>query len=425
MQRVESRPVYAGRLFLWLIDTLRRGVIFDSMKFRYDRPAFLCAPVRTPIGKFGGALADKTAPDLGTHAARACLDRADVDPEAIGLTIFGNARQAGVGPNSARQIAYRAGIPESAPAYTINQACASSLIGIIQAWQSIALGDTDLVLAGGTEAMSQTPYMLPRARWGYRLGHGELVDGMYRDGFLCPLCGDLMGETAETLADRYEISREEQDRYAMESQHRCQAAREASRWASEIAPFPDGLDHDEHPRDEVTLDKLAKLPPVFREAGTVHAGNASGITDAAAAVLVAAEDAVEKHGLEPMARLVDWTNVGVDPAVMGIGPVPAVLELLQRQDMTIDDIDLIELNEAFAVQVLAVAQDLDLDLSRVNVNGGAIALGHPIGCTGARIVVSLLHEMARRESRLGIATLCVSGGMGTSLLVERGSDGGS
>jgi acetyl-CoA acetyltransferase family protein len=209
----------------------------------------------------------------------------------------------------------------------------------------------------------------------------------------------------------------------MESQHRCQAAREASRWGSEIAPFPDGLDHDEHPRDEVTLDKLAKLPPVFREAGTVHAGNASGITDGAAAVLVAAADAVKKHGLEPMAQLVDWTNVGVDPAVMGIGPVPAVLELLQHQDMTIDDIDLIELNEAFAVQVLAVAQDLDLDLSRVNVNGGAIALGHPIGCTGARIVVSLLHEMARRESRLGIATLCVSGGMGTSLLVERSSDG--
>ena len=394
------------------------------MQARYDRPVFLCAPVRTPIGKFGGALADKTAADLGTHAARACLERADLDPADVDLTIMGNGRQAGVGPNVARQISHRAGVPETVPAYTINQACASSLVGIIQAWQAVALGDADVVLAGGTEAMSQTPYLLPRARWGYRLGHGELVDGMYRDGFLCPLCGDLMGETAETLADRYAIPREEQDAYAVESQRRCQAAREAGRFDAEIAPFEGGLARDEHPRDDVALEKIAKLPPVFREQGTVHAGNASGITDGAAAVLVAAEDAIEEHGLEPMARLIDWRNVGVEPAIMGIGPVPAVRELLARQDLAIEAVERIELNEAFAAQVLAVARDLDLDLSRVNVNGGAIALGHPIGATGARIVVTLLHELARLDAdggrpRLGLATLCVSGGMGTALLVER------
>ncbi|HET6342029.1 MAG TPA: thiolase family protein [Gemmatimonadota bacterium] len=390
------------------------------MRPRYPRPAYLCAPVRTPIGRFGGALADRTAADLGAHAAGASLGRAGLDPAAVDLTIFGNGRQAGVGPNVSRQIAHRAGIPDEAPAYTINQACASSLIGIVQGWQTVALGDAELVLAGGTEAMSQTPYLLPRARWGYRLGHGELVDGMYRDGFLCPLCGDLMGETAETLAERYGIPRDEQDRYAVESQRRYGSAREAGKWQAEIAPFPDGgLAEDEHPRPGTTVEMLATLPPVFRDDGTVHAGNASGITDGAAAVLVASGEAVEKHGLTPMARLVDWANVGVDPAIMGIGPVPAVRKILERQGLSMADIDLIELNEAFAAQVLAVARDLELDLDKVNVNGGAIALGHPIGATGARIMVTLLHEMALRGSRLGIATLCVSGGLGTAVLVER------
>ncbi|MBA3583403.1 MAG: thiolase family protein [Gemmatimonadetes bacterium] len=394
------------------------------MHSRYDRSVHVYAPVRTPIGKFGGALAEKTAADLGTHAAAACLERAALDPAGVDLTIMGNGRQAGVGPNVARQIAHRSGVPDAVPAYTINQACASSLIGIIQAWQTVALGDADVVLAGGTEAMSQTPYLLPRARWGYRLGHGELVDAMYRDGFLCPLCGELMGATAETLAERYGIPRAEQDAYAVESQNRYEAARSAGRWDAEIAPFEGGLAHDEHPRPGTTIEKLAKLPPVFREeAGTVHAGNASGITDGAAAVIVASEEGAGEHGLEPMARLVDWTNVGVDPAIMGIGPVPAVRALLERQGLSPDDIDLIELNEAFAAQVLAVARDLELDLAKVNVNGGAIALGHPIGATGARIVVTLLHEMARRGSRLGIATLCVSGGMGTALLVERAGGG--
>jgi acetyl-CoA C-acetyltransferase len=392
------------------------------MRSRYERPVYLCAPVRTPIGRFGGALLDKTAPELGAHAARACLERAGLDPAAVDLTIMGCGRQAGAGPNVARQVSHRAGVPDTVPAYTINQACASSLVGILQAWQTIALGDADVVLAGGTESMSNTPYLLPRARWGYRLGHGELVDGMYRDGFLCPLCGDLMGATAETLADRYSIPRAEQDAYAAESQRRYEAARQAGRWAAEVAPFPDGLEADEHPRPGTTAEKLAKLPPVFRENGSVHAGNSSGITDGAAAVIVASEEAVERLGLDPWARCVDWANEGVDPAIMGIGPVPAVRKVLERQGISIDAIDVIELNEAFAAQVLAVARDLELDLARVNPNGGAIALGHPIGATGARITVTLLHEMARTDARLGIATLCVSGGMGTALLVERSAE---
>jgi acetyl-CoA C-acetyltransferase len=394
------------------------------MRTRYDRPAYLCAPVRTPIGRFGGALLDKTAPELGAHAAQASLERAGLDPAEVDLTIMGCGRQAGVGPNIARQIGHRAGVPEAVPAYTINQACASSLVAILQAWQAIALGDADVVLAGGAESMSNTPYLLPRARWGYRLGHGELVDGMYRDGFLCPLCGDLMGATAETLAERYGIPRAEQDAYAVESQRRYEAARQAGRWLDEVAPFPDGLAADEHPRAGTTIEKLAKLPPVFREGGTVHAGNSSGITDGGAALIVASEEAVARLELQPFARCVDWANVGVDPAIMGIGPVPAVRTVLERQAIAIDAIDVVELNEAFAAQVLAVARDLALDLETVNPNGGAIALGHPIGATGARIVVTLLHEMARRGARLGIATLCVSGGLGTALLVERTAAGG-
>jgi acetyl-CoA C-acetyltransferase len=393
--------------------------IAAPVQARYDRPTYICAPVRTPIGRFGGALMEKTAAELGAHAASAALMRAGLDPARIDLTIIGNARQAGVGPNVARQIAHRAGVPDEKPAFTVNQACASSLVGIILAWQQIALGDAEVILAGGTESMSNTPYLLPRARWGYRLGHGELVDAMYRDGFLCPLCGELMGATAETLADQYAITRDEQDLYAVESQRRCELARETGIFDAEIAPFPGLLERDEHPRSGSTLDKLAKLPPVFRENGTVHAGNSSGITDGAAAMVVASEAAAEKYDLEPIAQCMDWSNVGVEPAIMGIGPVPAVRELLERQEIELGGVDRIELNEAFAAQVLAVGRDLELDWERVNVHGGAIALGHPIGATGARIVVTLLHEMERAQGRLGIATLCVSGGLGTSLLLER------
>lgn len=391
-----------------------------------DRNAFVVAPVRTPIGKFGGSFAETPASDLGGAAAKEVLRRSGLDPALVGEVIFGHGRQAGNRPNPARQVQWKAGIPETTPAYTVNKACASSLKAITLAAGALRLGEQEVVLAGGQENMSRTPYFLERARFGYRLGDAEIQDGMYVDGFLCPLCGELMGATAENLADRWRIGRDEQDLYAVESQRRCEEAAKAGRFAAEVVPVeipgrkgPVVVATDEHPRAGATVEGMRKLPPVFRKDGTVHAGNSSGITDGAAAMLVASGDAVKAHGLEPMARVVDWTVAGVDPAVMGIGPVPAVRSLLERNSLSLADVDLLEVNEAFAVQVLACARDLDLDLSKVNVNGGSIALGHPIGATGARIAVTLLHEMARRKARRGIATLCVSGGMGMAVLFER------
>jgi acetyl-CoA C-acetyltransferase len=387
---------------------------------------FLAAPVRTPIGAFGGALATMPAAELGGLAGAECLRRARVEPAAVDYTVFGNARQAGGGPNPARQVGRHAGLPDASPAYTVNMACASGLQAILSASQTVRDGDAAIVLAGGTESMSRVPYLLERARWGYRLGHGELTDGMYRDGFLCPLSGKIMGETAETLATRDGISRAEQDAYAARSQQRCEAARKAGRFKDEIVPVTVSagrkttvVETDEHPRDGVTVESLAKLPPVFQKDGSVHAGNSSGITDGAASVLVLSAEGVRRSGVEPWARIAGWASAGVDPAIMGIGPVPAVRRLEQRSGVKLGDIDLVELNEAFAAQVLACDRELHLDPERLNVNGGAIALGHPIGCTGTRIVVTLLHEMRRRGARRGLATLCVSGGMGFALLLER------
>jgi len=381
---------------------------------------------RTPIGRFGGALASLSAPELGAAAARSALEAAEVPPEAVDEVVFGNARQAGVGPNPARQVGRRTGLADRVPARTVNQACASGLRAILDAAASIRLGDAEVVLAGGAESMSNTPFLLPSARWGQRFGDGPLDDGMYRDGFHCPLADQLMGETAETLADAYGLSRGECDRYAAASQNRAEAARAVGRFDGEIAPVSIAtrtgeieVGRDEHPRDGVTPDSLAKLKPVFRKDGVVHAGNSSGITDGGAAVVVLSRARAEELGVRPMARLVAYTTVGVDPRVMGIGPVPAMRGLLERSGLTLDDVALVELNEAFAPQVLACVRDLDLDPERLNVNGGAIALGHPIGATGARIVVTLLHEMERRDVRYGIATLCVSGGMGVAALFER------
>ena len=381
--------------------------------------------IRTPIGRFGGGLASLTAPDLGAVAGRACLERAGLRPDQVEETVMGNARPAGVGPNPARQIAHRIGIPDSSPAYTVNMACGSGLRALINAYQSIALGDREVVLAGGAESMSRVPYLLESARWGARLGHQPVTDGMYRDGFLCPLCGQLMGETAETLADRYGIGRAEQDRYAVETQRRCEAARRAGVFRDEIVPVPVAgtkgttvVAEDEHPRDGVTLESMAKLPPVFRKEGTVHAGNSSGIVDGAAALAVLSGAAARRLGVRPLARIAAYTVAGVDPAVMGIGPVPAVRALLEKTGLGMEDIDLVELNEAFAVQVLACQKDLGLDPARLNVLGGAIALGHPIGATGARIAVTLVHEMRRRHARRGLATLCISGGQGIAMLFE-------
>ncbi|HEX6087599.1 MAG TPA: thiolase family protein [Thermoanaerobaculia bacterium] len=379
---------------------------------------YLITPLRTPIGKFGGGLSKLTAPDLGVEAAKATLARSGVDPAAVDEVIFGNARQAGVGPNAARQIAIRSGLRHETPAYTVNQACGSGLRAIMNAADQIRLGHASLVLAGGTESMSNTPYMLPRARWGYRMGNTEVIDGMVRDGFLCPLADEMMGSTAETLAERYEISRDEQDRYAVESQRKAGAACSENRFANEIVPIG-SITQDEHPRFDADLGSMARLPPVFRKNGSVHAGNSSGITDGAASMLVASASAVHEHGLKPMARIVGYAQAGVDPKIMGIGPVPATKKLLAQTGHTLDDVDLIELNEAFAAQVIACDRELHFDPARLNVHGGAISLGHPIGCTGARITTTLLHALETRDKKLGLATLCISGGMGLSMLVER------
>jgi acetyl-CoA C-acetyltransferase len=386
---------------------------------------YIVGAVRTPIGKFGGSLSKLSAVDLGVIAAKAAIERAGVSPDIISESFIGHARQAGCGPNPARQIAVRAGIPNTSPAATINQACASGLRAITLAYDTVRLGRADAILAGGTESMSNTPYFLMRARFGYRLGHGELLDGNYKDGLFCPLSDQLMGCTAETLAEQYKITRDEQDLFAIQSQQRAAAAQ--SRMASEITPvmladkkkgmIP--LTTDEQVRGDTTLEELAQLKPVFKKDGTVHAGNSSGITDGAAALLVMSESAVMKHRVKPLARIIDYTVVGVDPKIMGIGPVPAVRLLIERTKIGLDQIDLIELNEAFAAQVIACHRELKFDLGKTNVNGGAIAFGHPIGCTGARITVTLTHEMQRRGSRYGLATLCVSGGMGMAMLLER------
>jgi len=386
----------------------------------------LAAPVRTAIGRFGGSLAGVPAPDLGGTALAESLKRAGVAPADISEVIFGNARSAGVGPNPARQVAFKAGLPPEVPAWTVNQACGSGLRTIISGVQAVTLGDARIVAAGGTESMSRVPYMLDAARWGHKMGHQPLVDVMYRDGFLCPLSGLIMGNTAENLADRYKISRQEQDEYAATSQNRAQAAREANRFADEIVPVvvtdkrgnETQVILDEHGRDGITAAGLARLPPVFRENGTVHAGNSSGITDGAAALLVMRRDTAMELGVRPEARVVGYETAGIDPTVMGIGPVPAVRNLLKRTGLTMAEMDLVEMNEAFAAQIIACDRELKFDHERLNVNGGAIALGHPIGATGTRIVVTLLHEMARRSARLGLATLCVSGGMGLALLLE-------
>ena len=393
---------------------------------KLDEEIYLVSPKRTPIGRFGGTLLPLTAADLGVAAAKGALESADLDPQLVDEVIFGNARQAGVGPNVARQVAIRSGARHETPAYTVNQACGSGMRAIMNAADQIRLGNARMVLAGGTESMSNTPYLLTNARWGLRMGDSEVVDGMTRDGFLCPLADEMMGATAETLADRYGISRDEQDDYAVRSQQKAGKAWDEGAFEAEIVPVEVKtrkesimLDRDEHPRPDTSVEKMKKLPPVFRDHGTVHAGNASGVTDGASAMIVAGVEAVREHRLEPIARIVGYSQAGVDPKVMGIGPVPATKTILRENGISLDDIGLIELNEAFAAQVIACDRELHLDPERLNVHGGAIALGHPIGATGARITTTLVHAMKRRDERLGLATLCISGGMGLALLLER------
>jgi acetyl-CoA C-acetyltransferase len=375
--------------------------------------------LRTPIGRFMGGLSRLSAADLGVAVVNALLDGLEVPVDEV---VFGHGRQAGQKPNAARQIAWRAGLGDGMVSSTINMACGSGMQAMIYASQLIQLGRARAVVAGGVESMSQVPFLLERMRSGYRLGHGELVDGMYKDGFHCPLADQIMGRTAETLAERYEISRDQQDRFALESQKKAGKAQEEGAFDDEIVPVTakkEVVDRDEHPRPDTTLEKLAKLPPVFKKDGSVHAGNSSGITDGAAALLLMSESAAAEQGLEPLALFEDYAAAGVDPKVMGLGPVPATQKLYERTGHALGDFDLIELNEAFAAQVLACHREMGFDMGRLNVHGGAIALGHPIGCTAARIVVTLLHAMRRHGADLGLATMCISGGQGLAASFKR------
>jgi acetyl-CoA C-acetyltransferase len=390
------------------------------------REVVVAGAVRTPIGKFGGSLAGLTAADLGVSAAKEALRRAGVRPDQVDEATFGFARQAGGGPNLARQISYRAGVPQEITAYTINMACGSGMKAIDLAHRAVRDGDAEVVLAGGAESMSRVPYLLTEARWGYRMGDQPAVDGMYQDGFYCPLAEQLMGDTAERLATDYKISRQEQDEFALRSQERAAHAQAGGRFQAETFPVSvpgrkgaTELSEDEHVRADSTLEGLAKLAPAFKAgSGTVTAGNSSGITDGAAALVVLSRARAEALGVTAQARVLGVAQAGVDPRTMGLGVVPAVKRLLDRLSLHLGDFDLVEVNEAFAAQVLACDRELGFDPERLNVNGGAIALGHPIGATGARICVTLLHEMARRGARLGLAALCISGGMGMAAAFE-------
>jgi acetyl-CoA C-acetyltransferase len=377
---------------------------------------------RTPIGRFMGVFTNTTAVELGIHVTKAILKEANLNPELVDLFIFGHARQAGNRPNSARQIAYFSGIPYKTPAYTVNKVCSSSLLTIVHAYQAIVLGDAEIVIAGGTENMTRTPFILDRMRTGYRLGNFSVIDGMYWDGLLCPLTNMLMGQTAEKLMETYKIPRQEQDEFALKSYQKCETAIKEGKFRAEIIPIEikdkkgtQVIDQDEYPRMGVTLDKLSKLQPIFKKDGTITPGNACGICDAAAVTLVMSEEKAQKLGLEPLAWVGPYAFAGVDPSIMGIGPVDATRKFMQKTGLKLDDFDLIEINEAFAAQVLACHKELNFPMDRVNVNGGAIALGHPIAATGARIVATLLHEMKRRNAKKGLVTLCESGGMGTTL----------
>ncbi len=392
-----------------------------------NRQPVILGAARTPIGKFGGALSEFSAPQLGVVAAQAALARADVAPDEVQVSIFGQVYQGGSGMNTARQVSLRAGVPESAPAMTINQVCASGLQSVALAAQYIRLGEIDVALAGGTECMSQAPYVLPGARWGNKMGHATLVDTLLSDGLWDAFADCHMANTADTLAQEYGISREAQDEYALQSQQRYAAAARACHIAAEVAPVsvpqrrgpPRVTSDDEYPRSDTTIEALASLRPAFKDVSTITAGNASGINDGAAAIVVASAEWAETHDLQPLASLTAVATTGVAPVRMGIGPAKAIRILLDRTGLTLDDIDLLEVNEAFAAQVLAVEAELQWDRARVNVNGGAIAVGHPVGASGARILGTLIYEMQRRNVRRGIAALCAGGGMGIAALVER------
>jgi acetyl-CoA C-acetyltransferase len=389
--------------------------------------AVIVAAARTAIGNFGGSLASLPASALGTIVVKALLERSGVKPEQIDEVIMGQVLAAGVGQNPARQTSIHAGLPHSVPAMTINQVCGSGLRAVHLAMQAILCGDAEVVIAGGQESMSQSAHVVPGSREGKRMGDWKMVDSMIVDGLWDAFNNCHMGVTAENIAKKYDFARELQDAFAAESQQKTEAAQAAGRFDDEIVPVeipqrkgdPIVFDKDEFPRAGVTPDKLAKLRPAFDKEGSVTAGNASGINDGAAAVLVMSEDKAKALGLKPLARIKAFATAGVDPAIMGTGPIPASTKCLERAGWSVADLDLIEANEAFAAQALSVNKDMGWDTDKVNVNGGAISLGHPIGASGARVLVTLLHEMQRRDAKKGLATLCIGGGQGVALAVER------
>jgi acetyl-CoA C-acetyltransferase len=391
------------------------------------KKAVIVSAARTPIGSFGGAFASLSAVDLGVIAAKEAIKRAGIEPSMVEEVYLGNILGAGLGQNVARQVSLGAGIPIETPALTINMVCGSGLRAVSMAAQFVESGQCDIILCGGTESMTDTPYLLPKARWGHRMGDGKVVDYMVHDG-LWDIYNDYhMGMTAENVAEQYGITREEQDEFAAQSQNRAEEAQKLGKFADEIVPViipqrkgdPVVIDTDEYPRHGSTVEKMSKLKPAFKKDGTVTAGNASGINDGAAALIVMSKDKADELGLKYLCEIAGYGSAGVDPKVMGLGPVPATKKALANAGWTIDDLDLIEANEAFAAQALAVIRDLGLNPEITNVNGGAIALGHPIGASGARILVTLLYEMEKRDAKRGLATLCIGGGMGTSLLVQR------
>jgi len=389
---------------------------------------FIIDAIRLASGKFGGTLKDWTAADLGVPVVRELFARNNIQLGDCDELIFGNGWQAGVGANIARQISVRAGLPYKVPAFSVNKRCGSGLKSIMLAAQAIKAGDADVVVAGGTESMSNIPYLLTKARWGYRAGNNILEDAMLKDGFMCPLAQCLMGETAEKLADKYYISREKQDIFAFKSQKKAIKALEEKRLKEEILAIEvivdkkknikQKFDTDETPRFNISLEGLAKLKPVFRENGTITAGSSCTRADNSSAVLVMSEDKVEELGLKPLATIKAYANAGVDPKIMGIGSAEAIKNVLRKAEMSIDEIDLIEINEAFAAQMLAAQQEIGFDLEKVNVNGGAIAFGHPVGSTGSKILVTLLYEMKKRKVKYGLVSLCIGGGQGVAMIVE-------
>ena len=391
------------------------------------REVVIASAVRTPIGAFGGSLKSISAADLGAIVAKEAIVRAGIEAEAVEEVIFGNVLQAGLGQNIARQVSVKAGIPIETPSFTVNKVCGSGLKTVELAAQAILSGEADVVLAGGTENMSAAPYILKDARWGQRMGDGKLVDYMIHDG-LWDIFNDYhMGITAENIAEQWNITREEQDEFALRSQLRAEIAIKEGNFKAEIVPVtipqrkgdPVVVYTDEYPKFGTTLETLSKLRPAFKKDGTVTAGNASGINDGAAALIIMSKEKAEELGVKPLATIKAFASAGVDPSIMGTGPIPATRKALKKANLQIQDIDLVEANEAFASQSLCVAKELGLNMEKTNVNGGAIALGHPIGASGARILVTLIHEMIKRDSKTGLATLCIGGGQGTALIVSR------